>query len=258
MKYWRTEISVFFCTLTSYHIQKALPHLKIKQPLLSNYFRLDENIQAKNKEGMCDSTKRIRTLTYQNIEAELMARFWSENRKTLPGLMQYHLITFHKHGQPESVNLTWLKEWNSKLMEENKDFLLLLESFKGHEFPETISKHSMHFQPLDAGTMNFFNLLNNWERMKRNQQETWWESFSDSKISKCLGSTKIIKNPSKNCQESMGGLFPIYIHFSFEFLSLVEIAFEITSSTFLCMNFRYETIMNKNLFYFVIKFSSMI
>ena len=58
-------------TKTALHFASVLPHLKIKQPLLSKWLKSEEDIRAKHQESSHDSTKRIRTLTYPKVEEAL-------------------------------------------------------------------------------------------------------------------------------------------------------------------------------------------
>ena len=58
-------------TKTSAHFANALPHLKIKQPLLSKWLKVEDTIRAKHQESSHDSTKWIQTLTYPKFEQAL-------------------------------------------------------------------------------------------------------------------------------------------------------------------------------------------
>jgi len=134
----------------------------------------------------------------------------------------------------------WLKSLNSKLKEESQNVLLLLDNFKGHSLPKGGVSNirvkffapnlTSHVQPLDAGIIKCFksyyrkktilrsiNLfteeLEKKERtpmkdmFKVNQlvamriSKKAWDSLSTSTIANCWGATKIIKSPSKNCEE---------------------------------------------------------
>ncbi|POW15152.1 hypothetical protein PSTT_02382 [Puccinia striiformis] len=60
----------------------------------------------------------------------------------------------------------WLKSWNSKLKEEDRNILLLLDNFRGHTLPDGGLSHirveffspnlTSHVQPLDAGIIKCF------------------------------------------------------------------------------------------------------
>ena len=134
----------------------------------------------------------------------------------------------------------WLKSWNSKLKEESRNVLLLLDNFKGHSLPkggvsniqvELFAPNlTSHAQPLDAGIIKCFKsyyqkktilrLINLFTEELEKKERTpmkdmfkvnqlvamriskkAWDSLSTSTIANCWGATKIIKSPSKNCEE---------------------------------------------------------
>ncbi|POW18089.1 hypothetical protein PSHT_06154 [Puccinia striiformis] len=125
----------------------------------------------------------------------------------------------------------WLKSWNSKLKQENRNILLLLDNFSGHQVPEEGVSNiqveffapnlTSHVQPLDAGIIKCFksyyrkkaisrtislfseeaatgdpktqakDLFNVNQLTAMKMAKKAWESVSQQTVSNCWGATKI-------------------------------------------------------------------
>ncbi|POW09406.1 hypothetical protein PSTT_06809 [Puccinia striiformis] len=129
------------------------------------------------------------------------------------------------------ISQHWLKSWNSKLKQENRNILLLLHNFSGHQVPEEGVSNiqveffapnlTSHVQPLDAGIIKCFKSYHRKKAISRtislfseeaatgdpktqakdlfnvNQLTAMkmakkaWESVSQQTVSNCWGATKI-------------------------------------------------------------------
>ncbi|KAI7958282.1 hypothetical protein MJO29_006499 [Puccinia striiformis f. sp. tritici] len=134
----------------------------------------------------------------------------------------------------------WLKSWNSKLKEEDRNILLLLDNFRGHTLPDGGLSHirveffspnlTSHVQPLDAGIIKCFksyyrkkailrsinlfteemdkeektpmkNMFKVDQLLAMRMSQKAWDSVSALTIANCWGVTKIIKQSPNSCLE---------------------------------------------------------
>jgi hypothetical protein len=135
----------------------------------------------------------------------------------------------------------WLKRWNSKLKEEKRHILLLLDNFSGHTIPEGGVSNirveffspnlTSHVQPLDAGIIKCFKSYYRKKAISRtitifsDKSESFttpvkdlftvnqltamkmarkaWQSVSSQTVQNCWGKTKITEQTSNGCTEKM-------------------------------------------------------
>ncbi|KAI7937392.1 hypothetical protein MJO29_014707 [Puccinia striiformis f. sp. tritici] len=134
----------------------------------------------------------------------------------------------------------WIKSWNSKLKEEDRNILLLLDNFRGHTLPNGGLSNirvkffspnpTSHVHPLDAGIIKCFksyyqkkailqsiNLFTKEmdkaektpmksmfkvdQLLTMRMSQKAWDSVSAPTLANCWGVTKIIKNSPNSCLE---------------------------------------------------------